>query len=292
MSKSNPLHPKDRGASVAAELAAQVKLLPPEQSLVFSTRPAYEPTYQVDLGEFAEGPTHPRALPFAGRPALIQDIAPYLTTMLSCAPQVTARNTVQSMRVFWRFLDTLPEALPSARLSDINEIVGALWYRFEPGHKRYTVARRVINGARELHGLDYLYWPSAPRPTTNEAKPVCQLGVRRLYHALKFEAGEILRHWDRGAELASAGANPGPVGSEGWERLENQAWALRQAVSVSDPTSIDIEAVGKSSPLQRRPLNLHIRGNEPLKNKLAWFYPTRTQASVFQLLFLLQSGWN
>ncbi len=120
---------KDHGASAAA--ASELVPITVGSPLVFHVSPSTEPPFRVDLTEFADGadPTsiaYRRGGPFTGRPELIADLAPTIRLRFSGQTHLSTKAAQQALRMFWRFLDTLPPALAPQRLAHSNEVIGGL----------------------------------------------------------------------------------------------------------------------------------------------------------------------
>ena len=284
---------KDHGASAAT---AVVLPFDDEKSLIFYATPSNEPPYRVDLTEFANGPRPKhgkiRKGLFRGRPNLASEMIQFLRAKFSSLSKTTVARYRHALRAFWRFLDTLPPSATPEFLSDIDELTGSLWIKAGVHCEDYARGRSLLEGARQTAGLARLFWPDAPRADPRHGNPVCQLGMRRLYHALKAEASEILKHRAAGQALAQEGHDPGAIGSAAWRSLENQAWMLQRNLPLLGRRPLDRKAMGACSPVRRRPLAGGPQDINSVSNKVAWFHPSKAQTSVFHLLFTMQAGWN
>lgn len=285
---------KDYGASVSS-LETYKSSISTDPQLEFWVVPRIGARYFINLAEFRDGPSaKSRAFlegNFTGRPELISDLALVLRVTLAERALNSTRGVCKSLRMFWRFLDTLPAGVAPRRLADINDLLGGLWIRAGADVNSYRPVLSLLQVARKNANLTRLFWPETPQKELKQIDSVCQIGMRRLYHALKREAAEVLKHRATGETLAQLGSDPGPVGTPGWASLENQSWILRHQLPYLIP--IDYNALGTSSPYQRSRIG-RIFGKDlgPVFSKVAWFYPSRVQTSLFYLLFTMQAGWN
>jgi hypothetical protein len=281
---TNPLRklPKNHGAaktSTPSETSCE-----DEGRFGFQAVPSHKPSYWLNRPNLKNS--------FTGRPALLEDMLPFLKPRLSCQAQRTSYSDVGALRSFWRFLDTLPNGAAPERLADVDELVGGLFLRYERDRENYAKVRLIVDGARQVANLSQVFWPSPRRRVTRQAGPVCQIGMRRLHHALKAEAVAILKHRAFGAKLAAGGSDPGPPGSPAWHVLANQAWALQRNSPFTPNISIDVAALDARSPIPRPGTILEGKDQRPFAAKMALFYPNKLQTAVFYLLFTMHAGWN
>lgn len=202
-------------APALVEVPAEAIHLADHDPLVFWTKHDH-PTL-VNLHVFADGNDgvpesiqgHSRpARTFAGRAALIAELAPALCALLEYAAPSTARQYLQALRDWWRLFDAIEGGAVNAEVTpapvhsvgDIGELhrQRAFDDNMDPG--AFGSVLRVINIVRKTKGMRPLPWrrPELKRPSRH-LPPEWQ--VREVRLALKHGWFATLDRWQTAEDL-------------------------------------------------------------------------------------------
>lgn len=287
--------------------------------LTFGVTPAEGPPYEVNLQEFADGLGIAEVQPrfraswggdFGGRVPFAYEIA----ELFKVDPP--RRNDQKSVRFYFRlvfrFLDEIDSGrtvTSCARLDDAHGVLLQRWIS-DRGVKPtvYKKAKHLVEKLRNCLGLPPLFWPSADRELAIVLEDIDEVGVQKLYRALKKEAMSIKAMFREGEKLAERGHDPRgkarSPGSAAWEIEANHAWLVRQATRDILPSKKEFYALGAAGlnkankPEQKHGGPAYLvpgmssRGSEGIVGKLRWFHPSYHDTAVLLWLFMLGTGWN
>ena len=155
--------------------------------------------HQVDLTEFAEGRCHEDVPPqsrtswagdFSGRPVMALQIAEMLRA--APRPESSVKAVRSALRAFYRFLDSenCPDGAAVQSVCDVKDVHGPMFYRWLSGKSssQYGKAKTALDQMRQMAGLGPLFWPARTGDSIAVVDAVDELGMRRLFNALKYEA--------------------------------------------------------------------------------------------------------
>lgn len=265
-----------------------------------SLRPA-----SLDLAEFAEGRgdvlkgtgSGAWAGGFRGRPELLRDLLPTLRRRCrQSTKSVLTQAVPASLRVFWRWLDTLDDVdgLRVDSLEDINDLHGAQFLRSGPAYGVYVAVKSYIADACQNQGLPPVFWPPPPEREFQPADLPAVASMRAAFSELKRNVFAAHNRWKTGAALAVAGKN-----WAGLPRAKTAAWLLEDVHA----TIRGIIRASEEPVPDRLTISQYIQKTEdslrvvpvpwgPAKDLYASIYPSKFDVLNFLFLFLLRTGWN
>jgi len=240
-----------------------------------------------------------------------------IAEMLRAAPrsESSVKAIRSALRAFYRFLDSenCPDGAAVQSVRDVKDVHGPMFCRWLSGKSisQYGRAKTALDQMRQVAGLGPLFWPARTGGSISVLDTVDELGMRRLFNALKYEARLIKSMFREGERLAERGRDPrGRCHRDGfepasWHHRENHAWLVKELTSVRLPVREEFIGCGagglnKANDPDRQKHNgpaylapgMSARGTQGFVGKLRWFHPSYADTGIFLWLFLLGTGWN
>jgi hypothetical protein len=281
--------------------APQIVDLPPKRPessdpLRFWT--LHEKPVLVDLYVFKDGeaqPSRPGGLwlgEFSGRPALIEQMAPSIQSLVEYLAPNSITNYISALRAWWRLFDGVESDaaaanLPIERVNDIGDITELHRQRafdegMHPIYFRFFV--RILDFTLRVHRRPQLHW-KAPEDDGDGRKrhlpPPWQVDAIRF--ELKHAWFDALRRWEKAKQLL-AGEKPKTVEEErlrkNYRRFQMVARKMNSPRPVSEPLNGNVSHATFTE-----------RGYS-IPDMLRGFYPDAYDIRIAFHLCLANTGWN
>lgn len=250
----------------------------------------------VDLNVFKQGETQRSRSGssynggFTGRPALIDEIAPYFRSLVEHTAARTVTQYLCSLRAWWRIFDSIEVKAASIgivtqRVTDIthiSEIHRQSAIDDNMPHSSFHPFVAVLELARKVKGHKALHW-RAPRKKDPIRHLPPKWQIDQLRFALKHGWFDALHRWERADELINDA-----VARDGEEcRLKKN---YKRFVEVAHATG------------RPRPAMEHLHGSDSpyffleagykITDMLRGIYPDGTDVKMAFNLCLANTGWN
>jgi hypothetical protein len=228
--------------------------------------------------------------PFAGRPMLVKEIAPYIWTAYRNSSESTWNDLRKKLRAVWRSLDSCADTAPVTCVADLNDIHGATLFRREVPGDYVRLFLQGANAARKTQGLAWLHWPKfeGTRDIHRDVPPIEQ--IKPLYFALKHRVFDMFRRWESADSEAALGKD--------WSLLLGERPPnLRWSVADMHATFRGV-AANTGHPCPSRNMTKEWLGTERGQILKAFpdlafgMFPSPQDAKDAMNLFLLRSGFN
>lgn len=268
-----------------------------EDPLLFWTEHPTE-NFFVDLRPFRDGVFEKPVSgtwvgPYSGRPNLIWQLAPVLQASMIGLTSATAGNQLNSLRRWWRVLDTVEEAAakadqPMDRVDDVRQLteIHRQWAHASGMNRmQFQNFLQKVNPTLAALGVPQLHWkaPEDDDPRRH-LPPEWQIKVWR--NALKQEWFKVLNRWQKTDKLLAGELKA--TTEEDVILLKNYQYyqAMQQKVGKAFLTLIEV--ADDISPQQF----WHKSENLAVTVMRAGFFPDRWAADAAYHQCLAMTGWN
>lgn len=227
---------------------------------------------------------------FSGRPTLINELAPALRELLEYAAPATINIYLQSLRDWWRLLDSveLPTSQgiiplePVRSVADFAELHHHRALDVGMDSQSFSATLLAINIIRKIKGLRRLHWRGPSRKARSRKLPP-QWQTRIVRITLKHAWFSTLDRWERASALLEGGV---PFNEEEKRLLKNYQ-KFRSVSKENQHPRPSAEAFydGKSA-------TTFNRQGFSIPEMLKGFYPNAEDIRIAFHLCLASTGWN
>lgn len=266
-------------------------------SLVFWTKNNKHPC-KVDLRPYSTGQTKSNSptkggknfVPFSGRPELIRQLTPAIEEFLAYAPKATVAGAMNTLRDWWRILDSVESAAAEAgqlmtRVEDVRLLtqVHCEWaHRSGMPRQSFGRFRSIVNVTRLALGLTKIFWES-PEDTDLQKHIPSQEQRNALRFAIRDACRSVLDKWELSDSLSQIDTEPAePTQSELWRNVKYMR-SIQKATGKTLPTADDLDNIPTWALNTIRTLRLDVRES---------IFPNNWDAHAVWHLCALNTGWN
>lgn len=270
-------------------------------------------SFNIDLTEFTVGDPE-TGMP--AKPVLVSQLAPDIRKRTLSQAEMSTRQVLYVLRVFWRFLgmlerhglpdtDTIESITPAMGVMFKNYLINDL--RFAPSTARRCLkdTRGLVEAVRTRMGLvpAPLAWPTIQLGRGVVHKDVDPTSLRRLYHTAKSVVRRFASAYHEGQQLLAQGTDPRMLVRGRYQfnpalgSRPNIAWLTHHYLGkILSNDSFGLEdAVPEYF---KRPNRYRINfvpvgyDGHTLFDRYRWFVPRAEDATAAATLVLLHTGWN
>jgi len=285
-------------AGVAVAVAIKVDAPESKDPLVFWTQHEKNP-YEVNLHPFSTGQdqsNHKRGggkkfKSFTGRPALIRQLAPAIEAALSFATKGTVRGYLNSLRDWWRVLDSVEASATEngqlmTRVDDVRlltQIHKEFAHRGGMSRQAFCKFRSLADTTRISIGLRMTYWEAPEFPDAQKHIPPLEQR-NALRFAVRATCRSVLDKWSHCELLSQSDTEPStPKEAEVWRNVRYMRHIQKETGKVI-PTPDDL--LGEIPPWA---LNSIGTFKLPIRESV---FPNHWDAQAIWHLCVLNTGWN
>lgn len=281
-------------------LALPVRVDAPESNdpLVFWTQHEKEPC-EVNLHPFATGQVNSKLatgggrkfVPFTGRPEMIRQLAPAIEEALSYAAKATVDSCMNSLRDWWRVLDSVEAAAATAdqpinRVEDarlLTHVHSEYAHRNGMTRQSFVKFRRLVDTTLKALGRRQTYWES-PEETGLQKHIPQQAHRDAVRFAVRSTCREVLERWEQSDRLGHVETKPEDPQEANLWRSVRYFRKIQRVTGKLLPTPKDVrDEIPRWA--------LHCRGNFRLTLRESIF-PNHWDADAVWHQCLLTTGWN